>query len=141
MRPTPCWAVSAVGPKGADATQLELPDGMPLNGAGVGIGQVEGMRPGKPIANGGPDQPANSASTVVPATAFSGTSTASNGDYTLIGLVPHAQEVASIMISTHATSPRRRAGGTTLRFCTSTNRYGSTVRCVGIILHCQPQWG
>jgi hypothetical protein len=105
LTPTPCWAVSAVGPKGADATQLELPDGMPLNGAGVGIGQVEGMRPGKPIANGGPDQPANSASTVVPATVFSGTSTASNGDYTLIGLVPHAQEVASIMISTHATSP------------------------------------
>lgn len=36
--PIRAWAVSGVGPKGIDATQLQLPNGMPLNGAGIGIG-------------------------------------------------------------------------------------------------------
>src|SRR5687767_14631504 len=38
----------SIAPGGINSAGLQLPNGMPLDGAGMGIGQVEGTRPGKP---------------------------------------------------------------------------------------------
>jgi hypothetical protein len=38
----------SIGPDGINATGLTLPNGTVLTGSGINIGQVEGVRPGKP---------------------------------------------------------------------------------------------
>lgn len=86
-----CRADSGVGPNGIDATGLKLPNGNPLNGSGVGFGQVEGARPGKPIANGGPDDGTNSAPTIVPAAIYMGASTAAPGNGNTVRILGEVQ--------------------------------------------------
>ncbi len=96
------YAVSGLGPNGIDATGLELLNGMPLNGAGIGIGKVDGTRPGKPLANGGPDDPANSATSIIPAQVYMRTSAANINGFRVDD---HAEIVASVMISTNNMAP------------------------------------
>jgi hypothetical protein len=102
------YAVSGVGSGGVDAVGLQLPDSSSLNGAGIGIGQVEGIRPGKSTLDGGVDDASNSARAVVPAQVYWGTSLASsNGVNVRDGILmqDHAEQVASIMISTSGAAP------------------------------------
>lgn len=107
---TPSYAASGVDSNGINATGLQLPLGAgALNGAGIGIGQVEGTRPGKSTEDGGPDDAANSARAVVPAQVYMGSSTAVPGNgVTVINpfdMDDHAQQMASIMISTSSAAP------------------------------------
>lgn len=53
--------------------------------------------PGKPVANGGPDDDDNSASVVVPAQVYMGTAAATTNGFRVL---EHAERVASIMLST-----------------------------------------
>jgi hypothetical protein len=93
------YADSGVGPEGINATGLKLPNGTVLTGTGIAIGQVEGSRPGKPTANGGPDDAANSASTIVPSQVYMGTTLATANGFRVSN---HAELVASVIISTNA---------------------------------------
>jgi len=66
------------------------------------------MRPGLPIANGGPDDATNSATTVIPEQVYMGTTVANTNGFRVRNILDndaHAQEVASIMISTDSTAP------------------------------------
>ncbi len=103
----PSYADSGVGPNGIDATGLMLPNGTVLTGAGIGIGQVEGLRPGKSTMDGGPDDATNSASTVVPAQVYMRTAVANANGFRVRDIfgVGHAQQVASVMISTDNMAP------------------------------------
>ncbi len=96
-------ADSGISSDGIDATGLELPNGMPLNGAGIGIGQVEGLRPGKSTTNGGPDDGTNSASTVVPTQVYMRTAIANVDGFKVRDILgdDHAEKVASVMISSN----------------------------------------
>jgi hypothetical protein len=108
------YAASGVGPNGINATGLLLPNDTVLTGLGIAIGQVEGGRPGKPMANGGPDDNANSASTVVPAQVYMGTTVATVNGFRVLD---HPERVASVMISTNsnaigvATGAKLHSGG------------------------------
>lgn len=82
----------SIGSGGANAVGLLLPNGMPLNGAGMGIGQAEGTRPGKP----GFDDPAHSALLIIPDGVYrQGGSVTANE----VWIGNHAEGVAGIMIS------------------------------------------
>lgn len=86
----------SIGPNGINSASLKLPNGGDLTGNSIGIGQVEGDRPGKPVDHGGPDDPTNSATLTVPVGVYIGTATATiNG----AKVDDHAQQVAGIMIS------------------------------------------
>ncbi len=80
------------GPNGIESA------GLGLTGAGISIGQVEVGRPGKRIADGGPDMPANANATIVPAAVFRQDGAANTADVDL-----HSEEVAGVMISTDTT--------------------------------------
>ena len=97
-----CFANSGVGTNGINAAGISKPGGGILTGAGIGLGQVEGARPGRPTANAGPDDMTNSAPTVVPAGVYMGTAIANTNGFRVNA---HAQEVASIMISTNSNAP------------------------------------
>lgn len=92
------YADSGVGSNGIDATGLELPNGNNLDGAGIGIGQVEGSRPGKRTEDGGPDDDTNSASSVVPAQVYMGTAVANVNGFRVSDILDddHGQQVASV---------------------------------------------
>lgn len=44
-----------IGENGINSVGLSLPNGNPLNGSGIAIGQVEGFRPGDPTMPNGAD--------------------------------------------------------------------------------------
>jgi hypothetical protein len=81
----------SVGPTGANATGLMLPNGMPLNGADTTVGQVEDGRPAKMP----PDSELIINPTVVPTEVYVQAGANPSTNYT-----DHAVEVASVMIST-----------------------------------------
>lgn len=92
----------SIGSDGINSAGLKLPDDEDLTGAGIGIGQVEGFRPGRPTANGGPDNTSNSAVETVPEQVYKGSAiSSSNGDF----VQGHAQSVAGIMISSDSRAP------------------------------------
>jgi len=99
---------SAVGSNGINSTGIAKPGGGTLTGLGIGIGEVEGFRPGKSTANGGPDDGTNSAATVDPAEVYMGTSVANTNGFRVKNIITgeaHAQLVASVMISTDSNAP------------------------------------
>ncbi len=75
-------------------------NGMPLTGAGIGIGQVDIGRPGRRVADGGPDDAAHSDASIVPAGLFLGNTVDTVPNTHVDG---HDQDVAGVMISTDAT--------------------------------------
>lgn len=92
-----------IGPKGIDSAGLTLVTGMPLNGSGVAIGQVELTRPGWSVDDGGIDDSAHSSRDVVPANVFRRT-TSGTGIANLY-TNNHAEQVASVLIGTDTTDP------------------------------------
>jgi len=103
-----CYADSGVGAGGILSTGIAKPGGGTLTGLGIGIGQVEGTRPGKPTADGGPDDAMNSATTIVPAQVYMRTATANTNGFRVVETfsnTAHAQWVASVMISTDNNAP------------------------------------
>jgi hypothetical protein len=91
------------GPKGINSTGLTLPapSGMALTGEGVGIGQVEPDRPGRPVAAGFFDDAAHSATETRPAGVYLKNALATPNQNTGV----HAQYVAGIMISRDGAIP------------------------------------
>jgi len=83
----------SIGPNGINSAVLNL------NGSGVPIGQVEILRPAKPVL----DSPGFVNNDVVPTAVFIQDMPA-NMDAGLDFFDPHATEIASIMISDHATA-------------------------------------
>ncbi len=81
----------SAGPAGINARYLGPPDTVILNGSGVGIGQVEPVRPGKP----GFDNAANSHPDVTPTAVFlrNGPAVANANTHN------HAESVAGVMIA------------------------------------------
>ncbi len=65
-------SLDTIGPNGINSAGLMGLGGMPLTGAGIGIGQVEIGRPGRRVADGGPDDAAHSDVSIVPAGVFLG---------------------------------------------------------------------
>lgn len=65
-------SIDTIGPNGINSAGLLGLNGMPLTGVGIGIGQVEIGRPGRRVADGGPDDAAHSDQTIVPAGVFFG---------------------------------------------------------------------
>jgi hypothetical protein len=87
------WAsTDSIGPNGINSA------GLGLTGAGISIGQVEVGRPGKLIADGGPDMPPNGNSNIVPEAVFRRDGMANTAD-----VDAHAEQVAGVMISTDMT--------------------------------------
>jgi hypothetical protein len=86
-------STETIGPDGINSAILGL------TGAGISIGQVEVNRPGKRIADGGPDMPAKANATIVPEQVFlrNGMAVAD------MNISEHAEQVAGIMISTDVT--------------------------------------
>jgi hypothetical protein len=91
------------GPNGINSTGLQLANGMPLNGDGISVGQVELERPGWSTTDGGIDNAANSSPFVIPKGVYRRTATGGGiaNQYTS----GHAQEAASIIIGTDTTDP------------------------------------
>ncbi len=88
------WGSSdTLGPNGINSTSLGL------TGAGISIGQVEVTRPGKRIADGGPDSPANANAAIVPAAVFLRNGSAAANMH----IDSHAEQVAGLIISTDMT--------------------------------------
>lgn len=103
LLPSWSYAVSGVGSIGIRSTGLTLPGGGALNGADVQIGQVEGLRAGKRIEDGGVDSALNSAVAVKPLQVYMKTAVANTDGFRIWAGDPpldHGQMVASIMIST-----------------------------------------
>jgi hypothetical protein len=63
-------STTTIGINGINSAGLTLANGMPMNGDGVAIGQVELFRPGKRVVDGGFDDAAHSSSTVNPANVY-----------------------------------------------------------------------
>jgi hypothetical protein len=82
-------SLDTIGPSGINSS------GLGLNGAGIGIGQVEVERPGLPAF----DLPGNSDGTITPAGVFLRDGMAVADTH----ISEHAQYVAGVMISTDAT--------------------------------------
>lgn len=101
---------SGVGSNGIKSAGLTLPGGGALNGADVQIGQVEGLRAGRRIEDGGVDTAPNSAAAVKPLEVYMKTAVATVDGFRMwAGFPPnqidHGQMVASIMISTDGSAP------------------------------------
>jgi hypothetical protein len=82
----------SVGPNGINSA------GLGLTGAGISIGQVEIGRPGKRVADGGPDGAQNANANIVPADVFR-----LDGAANVLDVSAHAERVAGVMISSDAT--------------------------------------
>jgi hypothetical protein len=93
----------STGNNGIDSVGLTLANGMPMNGTGVVIGQVESGRAGKDMLDRGFDDAAHSSRDVVPADVFVKATSGS----TIANLFPtdHAEEVASVIIGKDTTDP------------------------------------
>ena len=78
----------SVGPNGINSAGLDE------TGVGISIGQVEPKRPGKRIADGGPDSAINANQYIIPADVFRLDGMANTSD-----TGPHAEQVAGVMIS------------------------------------------
>ncbi|WP_419184669.1 S8 family serine peptidase [Botrimarina mediterranea] len=78
-------------------------NGMPLDGNGIAVGQVEPGRPGKATADGGPDDAMNSSPDVVPAEVYVGSTSGASIANSLTD--DHAEQVASVIIGTDTTDP------------------------------------
>ena len=61
-----------IGQNGINSVGVLGVNGLPLTGAGIGIGQVEQFRPGRRVAAGGPDDNAHSDASIVPTALFFG---------------------------------------------------------------------
>jgi hypothetical protein len=81
-------STESVGPNGINSAGLDE------TGVGIAIGQVEPGRPGKRIADGGPDSAINANQFIVPADVFRLDGAANVADTS-----QHAEQVAGIMIS------------------------------------------
>ena len=94
-------SVDSIGPNGINSNGLTA--GGMLTGAGIGIGQVELSRPGKRVADGGFDSPANANSSINPTDVFIRTT----GGISIanMNISDHAEQVAGVMISTSTTDP------------------------------------
>ena len=86
-----------IGPNGIDSAGLTLVGGLPLTGNGIGIGQVELSRPGRRVAAGGFDSPANSNTSINPADVF--VRTTGGAAIANMNINNHAEQVAGVMIS------------------------------------------
>jgi len=109
---TSTGSLVSTGPNGINSRGIvvRLPDGVtPLTGMGVSIGQVEALRPGWPLASGGPDDAAHSNPSVKPTdvTIGEGEAVTPNMD---IG-VGHATQVAGVLISQDTTDSSVPANG------------------------------
>jgi len=98
-------------------------NGMPLTGAGIGIGQVEQDRPGRRVANGGPDDNAHSDVSIVPAGLFFGNTVDTTPNTHVDG---HPQDVAGVMISTDATRTGVATGAMLYSSATSLGAFDQT---------------
>jgi hypothetical protein len=90
-------SLNTIGPNGINSAGLTLFNGMPLDGDGVRVGQVEDIRPGIT----GFDNAGNSNSSVVPTNVYIG----AGGSLTMNANIGdgHATRVASVIISTDDT--------------------------------------
>jgi hypothetical protein len=87
--------LASIGPGGANATGLRNPDGTPLNGAGVFIGQAEVGRSGKDMY----DSAGNSAAGTKPTGVYlQGSNTLDGRDSAYVEI--HATLAASVMVGT-----------------------------------------
>jgi hypothetical protein len=93
-------SLDSIGPNGINSAGLLGLNGMPLTGSGIGIGQVEVDRPGRRVADGGPDDAAHSDVSIVPAGVFLGNAADTTPN---THTDAHAQWVAGVMISIDAT--------------------------------------
>lgn len=86
----------SIGPDGIDAVGLTIFNGMPMDGTGAVVGQVEDARPGKDVLDGGFDGPMDSSRDVVPAGLFN--KNISNSTIANLFTFDHAEQVASVII-------------------------------------------
>jgi hypothetical protein len=119
-------STDTIGPNGINSA------GLSLTSAGIAIGQVEVGRPGKRIADGGPDMPANANANIVPADVFRRDGAANTAD-----VDSHAEEVAGVMISTDMTDGPDMDGDAPVGVATAAALYASASNVP--VLHGQPE--